>query len=69
MKAVCQVPGCGWESWDGLAEKHAQELSVTHVIAEHPNEYTRVTGKQPAELSEIQRWELDLATHRRACHD
>lgn len=64
VKATCEMPGCGWRSVD-LTRRTAQDVSVIHVVTEHPEEYTRVTGKEPPKLTDEQRWMLQTFTSKK----
>lgn len=47
--AVCDVPECEW-SYTAFNKPEAAAISVCHALLRHPEEYQRVTGKDPARM-------------------
>lgn len=64
MQALCNQPECFWKTVEGLMEGTAKKLATAHVIIEHPDEYTRITGKTPPEIDEMTKFELEAWTQR-----
>jgi hypothetical protein len=57
--AVCNV--CEWHSVP-VSERFAKKLGVHHVILDHPDTYTAITGKMPPSVDILDQFELGCFT-------